>query len=67
MIFLGKKLHWLLLIAMAGVLYGVGQFHLHVTQFNWFVSIVLALATVAVSIVVFGYRQGDRVMRDPLE
>ncbi|MGI9333857.1 MAG: hypothetical protein ACR2RL_11965 [Gammaproteobacteria bacterium] len=66
-VFLGKKLHWLLLIAIASVLYGVGQFYLHVVQFNLFVLTVLALACVAVFVVVFGYRPGERVMREPLE
>lgn len=65
--FLGKPLHWIVIIAIVAVLWLIGSFHLHVTQFNAFILIVLGLALTAVAIVVFGYRPGDRVMRDPIE
>lgn len=66
-IFIGKPLHWLATLIIIAVLWGVGVFHLHVTQFNFFILLVLGLAVGALAMVVFGYRRGDRVMRDSIE
>jgi hypothetical protein len=66
-IFLGRPSHWLALAVIAAVLWLVGEYHLHVTQFNWFALIVLGLSVAVLSLVVFRYRPGERVMREPIE
>jgi hypothetical protein len=66
-IFLGKAAHWLLLVVISAILWVVGEYHVHVSQFHYFVFIVLALSVVCLSIVVLGHKKGDRIMREPLE
>ena len=66
-VFLGKPTHWLMLIVVAGILWVVGEYHLHVSQFHYFVFIVLGLSLVCLVFVVLGHKKGERVMREPLE
>ncbi len=66
-LFLGRASHWAALAVIAAVLWLVGEERFHVTHFNWFVALVLVLALGALALVVFGYRPGDRVMREPPE
>jgi hypothetical protein len=66
-IFLGKRWHWGLLTVAFIVLAMVGQRHLHTYAFNSFSFICLLVGIVTVSAVVFTYRPGDRVTRDPIE
>ena len=66
-IFLGKPLHWVMLLVITAILYVVGEKHLHVSEFNTFMWIVLALSTACLTIVVLGHRPGERVMREPLD
>ena len=66
-IFLGKPLHWLMLVVVAAILWVVGEYHLHVSAFNTFVWIVLGLSIACLLFVVLGHRKGDRVMREPLD
>ena len=64
--FLGKPLHWLLLIVIAAGLWYVGGLRLHVIQFNVFVLTLLAISAFCVLIVLFGTRQGERITRDEI-
>ena len=66
-IFLGKLGHWAFAVVIGVVLAVVGYFHVHVTWFNYFVFIILGLSAIGVCYVVFGYREGDRVMRESLD
>ena len=43
-IFLGKPLHWLLLLAVVVLGWLAGRIRLHVTDFNLFVLLLLALS-----------------------
>ncbi len=66
-IFLGKPWHWGLLIAVSLVLALVGVQYLHTSDFNVFAAISLAVGAIMVCAVVFSYRPGDRVTREPIE
>lgn len=66
-LFLGKPVHWLMLIIVAAILWAAGQFHLHVVHFNAFVVVVALLSLATVALVVLRHRPGDAVMRDPLD
>ena len=65
-IFLGKRSHWLLLILLAALLYGVGTTKLHVIHFNLFVTSLLGLAIVLVVALRLTSGANERITRDPL-
>jgi len=65
-IFLGKARHWLLFVVVAVCFWVTGIYHLHVSQFNIFVGITMAMAVMLVFSVILGYRPGDRVTREDL-
>ena len=58
-IFLGKAIHWAL-----WALIGVVQ---HVRDFVPFALELLALAVFCMAVIVFTYKPGDRVTREPFE
>ena len=66
-IFLGKPVHWavLILLVLAGWL--TGRERLHVIEFNLFIIGLLAVSVVAILIVLATSRPDERVTRDPLE
>lgn len=66
-IFLGKPYHWGLLVVTAVVLWAVGTFHLHTSQFNLFAGITFLAGTVIVLAVVLPHRPGERITREPIE
>ncbi|MEP3112487.1 hypothetical protein [Nisaea sp.] len=65
-IFLGKARHWLLLVIVAACFWVTGIYHLHVSEFNTFVGITMALAVLLVFSVILDYRPGDRITREDL-
>ncbi|WP_193171190.1 hypothetical protein [Nisaea nitritireducens] len=65
-IFLGKARHWLLFAVVAVCFFLTGIYHLHVSQFNIFVGITMAMAVLLVFSVILDYRPGDRVTREDL-
>ncbi|WP_323795074.1 hypothetical protein [Nisaea sp.] len=65
-IFLGKARHWLLLVVVAVCFFLTGIYHLHVSQFNIFVSITMVMAVMLVFSVILDYRPGDRITREDL-
>ena len=66
-VFLGKPLHWLILVVILGVLWWMGDGRLQTRDFSLFIFILLGLAVGAVVIMRLSYRQGDQVTRDPFE
>ncbi|MDH3912976.1 MAG: hypothetical protein OEU09_16940 [Rhodospirillales bacterium] len=66
-VFLGRPLYWLLWVVIVGALYLLGTLRLHTRDFNLFILIVLALAAASVLIVVWTYRKGERITREPFE
>lgn len=66
-IFLGKPLHWAIIVALVAAGWVTGRQRLHVIDFNLFVIGLLLVAAGAVLVVLRTSRPGERVTRDPLE
>ena len=66
-IFLGKPWHWLLWAVIVAVLYWLGSQSLHVRSFVPFLLILLALAGGSFLAVLWTYRKGERITREPFE
>jgi len=66
-IFLGKPLHWGLIVALVGIGWWIGAARLHVSAFNLFIVILLVASVVAVALVIWSSRPGEPITRDPLE
>jgi hypothetical protein len=66
-VFLGRPLYWLLWAVIVGGLYLLGTLRLHTRDFNLFILIVLALAAASVLVVVWTYRKGERITREPFD
>ena len=66
-IFLGKPVHWALVVVVVGVGWMLGNQRLHVIWFNLFTISLLIASAVIVLIVLWTTRPGEQVTRDPLE
>ena len=66
-IFLGKPLHWLVLVVISLGLWYAGDQREHVIHFNPFILSVLAIAVVCVLIVLYGPGRNERLTRDEIE
>ena len=66
-IFLGKPLHWVLIVFLIADGWVIGQERLHVIWFNLFTVILLMISGVAVAVVLLTSRPKERITRDPLE
>ena len=56
-----------MLVVMVLALWGIGWNHLHTSEFNSFIFLVLALSVGSVLFVLFTYRKGERLTREPFE
>ena len=65
--FIGKKLHWLLLVALIAIMWWLGAHQYHRVDYPGFLFIVLRLAVAAVVCAILTTRSGDRITRDPIE
>ena len=63
-LFLGKPLHWLLLVVICAGLWYAGDLRLHLIHFDAFIVALLAVSAVCVFIVLYGTKPGDRITRD---
>jgi len=63
-LFLGKPLHWLLLVIVSLALWYAGVQRVHVVHFDAFIVALLAVSTVCVLIVLYGTKPGERITRD---
>ncbi len=66
-VFLGRPIYWALLAAMVAMLWAAGWNHLHNSQFNSFIFLVLGQSVGAVLFIVFTHRKGERITREPFE
>jgi hypothetical protein len=66
-IFLGKPLHWAVLVGLVILGWVTGRARLHVIEFNTFIVGLLAVTVVALLAVLATSRRGEQVTRDPLE
>jgi Mn2+/Fe2+ NRAMP family transporter len=65
-IFLGKPLHWLMLIVVTAGLWWAGDLREHIIHFDAFIVALLAVSVVCVLTVLYGGRQGERITRDEI-
>jgi hypothetical protein len=65
-LFLGKPLHWLMLIVIAAGLWYAGDLRLHIVHFDAFIVALLAISTVCVLTVLYGPGRGERITRDAI-
>ncbi len=66
-IFLGKPLHWVLIVVLIGIGWIIGREQLHVIWFNLFTLVLLVISAVAVAVILLTSRPGERITRDILE
>ena len=66
-IFIGKPLHWVLIVLLIAIGWIIGHERLHVIWFNLFTVILLVISAVAVAVVLLTSRPEERITRDPLE
>jgi len=66
-IFLGKPLHWGLVILLVAIGWIIGDARLHVIWFNLFTVVLLVISAAAVAVVLLTSRPGERITRDPLK
>jgi|APSaa5957512622_1039677.scaffolds.fasta_scaffold254374_1 hypothetical protein len=66
-IFIGRPLHWLLWLIIAGVMFWLGKGAQHVREFVPFMLQLFALVTLCVIVIVATYKPGERITREPLD
>lgn len=66
-VFLGKPVHWVVIVALVACGWSAGLLRLHFTDFNLFVIAALAISVAALLAVLRTSRPGERVTRDPIE
>lgn len=64
--FLGKPLHWLMLVIVAAGLWYAGYLREHVIHFNAFILALLAVSAACVLLVLYGPGHGERITRDEI-
>ena len=66
-IFLGKPVHWALIVAVIVIGWLLGHQRLHVIWFDLFTISLLAASAAIVLVILLTSRPGEQVTRDPLE
>ena len=66
-LFLGKKLHWAVIVAIVAALYWLGSIQFHRVDYPAFLFAMLGIGLVAVLAVILTSRRGERVTREPLD
>ncbi len=65
-LFLGKPLHWLLLVVICAGLWYAGDLRLHIVHFDAFILALLAVSAGSVLIVLYGPGHDERITRDEI-
>ena len=65
-IFLGKPLHWLMLVVITAGLWYTGSRRVHIVHFDAFIVALLAVSVVCVLVVLYGPGRGERITRDEI-
>ena len=65
-IFLGKPLHWLMLVVTTAGLWYTGSRRVHIVHFDAFIVALLAVSVVCVLVVLYGPGRGERITRDEI-
>ncbi len=64
--FLGKPLHWFLLVVICAGLWYAGDLRPHIVHFDAFIVALLAVSAACVFIVLKGTKPGERITRDEI-
>ena len=64
--FLGKPLHWLLLVVVSAGLWYAGDLRLHIVHFDAFILALLAVSVACVLLVLYGPGHDERITRDEI-
>ncbi|MEM7057565.1 MAG: hypothetical protein AAF557_08245 [Pseudomonadota bacterium] len=65
-IFIGPLLHWLIVIALVALGWIGGSFRFHVSEFNPFLILLIAIVVLVLLVVVMTSGIDRRVTRDPI-
>ena len=66
-IFIGPLRHWLIFTTSLGLLWVMGANQFHTTNFKLFLICLITLSIANLTAIVFTYRKGERITRDPLD
>lgn len=66
-LFIGRPVHWLMVVAVGAALYWLGDRQFHRIDYTGFLFAVLGLAVFCVVFLRATHRRGERVTREPLE
>ncbi len=66
-LFLGKALHWAVVVAIIALLYLLGANQYHRVDYPAFLFAMLGIAAAAIVVMIATTRRGDRVTREPLD
>ena len=66
-IFLGKAIHWLVLVVVMAILWWLGTNLVQTRDYNLFLTILFLVTAGAVATIVVTTRKGERVTREPFE
>lgn len=66
-LFIGRIIYWALAAIVVLILAVLGHYKIHVRYFVPFQWTVLALAVFIVAVVLFVYKPGERITREPIE
>ena len=65
-LFLGKPLHWLMLVVITAGLWVAGDKREHIVHFDAFIVALLAVSALCVLIVLYGTKPGEQITRDEI-
>ena len=65
-IFLGRPIHWLIILALIALGWFGGLQRLHVTSFNLFAIVLIVIVVIALVVVILTSRPGETETRDPI-
>ena len=66
-LFIGKPLHWLMIVLATGGMYLLGDGQFHRVNYAGFLAIVFGIAAGCIALVLVTYRRGDRITRESLK
>jgi endonuclease/exonuclease/phosphatase (EEP) superfamily protein YafD len=66
-IFLGKAIHWLVLVIVMAVLWWLGAKLVQTRDYHLFLTVLFALTVGAVAVIIVTTRKGEQVTREPFE
>ncbi len=66
-IFLGKPLHWLVLVIVFGILWWMGSALMQTRNYHLFLLILFVSVAGAVGVIIATSRKGERITREPFD